>query len=108
MGAAASGAVTEPVTISRFVIGLRQLLIRRIVRAHGGSFERDAREYAAGAGPAQNFGVHEGIGFGGGFRPTGPAATEASAPRVNLLASSLSTPRRFRTCITRSVAEPPI
>jgi hypothetical protein len=41
-------------------------------------------------------------------RPTGPAATEPSAPRVNLLESSFSAPRAFITSMIRSVSEPPI
>jgi hypothetical protein len=41
-------------------------------------------------------------------RPTGPAATEPSAPRVNLLSSSLSAPRAFITSMIKSVEEPPI
>src|ERR1017187_2313648 len=40
--------------------------------------------------------------------PTGPAATEASAPKVNLSPSSLFMPSRFITSITTSVEEPPI
>ena len=41
-------------------------------------------------------------------RPTGPAATEPSAPSVNLLSSSLSAPRALITSMTRSVDETPI
>src|SRR5579871_942660 len=41
-------------------------------------------------------------------RPTGPAATEASAPSVNLLESSLSAPRAFITSMIKSVSDPPI
>src|ERR1017187_7554264 len=40
--------------------------------------------------------------------PTGPAATEASAPKVNLSPSSLFMPSRFITSITTSVEDPPI
>ena len=42
------------------------------------------------------------------MRPTGPAATEPSAPKVNLLESSLSAPRAFITSMIKSVEEPPI
>src|SRR5579859_7816220 len=41
-------------------------------------------------------------------RPTGPAATEPSAPSVNLLESSLSAPRALITNMIKSVEEPPI
>src|SRR6185436_9073133 len=41
-------------------------------------------------------------------RPTGPAATEPSAPNVNLLDSSLSAPRSFMTNMIRSVDDAPI
>ena len=40
--------------------------------------------------------------------PTGPAATDASPPRVNVLDINFSAPRLFRTSITTSVSEPPI
>src|SRR5580704_14712630 len=41
-------------------------------------------------------------------RPTGPAATDASAPKVNLLASSFFAPGSLFTSMTTSVSEPPI
>src|SRR6516165_5456111 len=41
-------------------------------------------------------------------RPTGPAATSPSPPRVNWLDSSLAAPRSLITSITTSVSEPPI
>src|SRR4029079_1728389 len=40
-------------------------------------------------------------------RPTGPAATEAFPPNVNLLFKRLSIPRSFIISITTSVDEPP-
>src|SRR6185437_8892408 len=42
------------------------------------------------------------------WRPTGPAAAEASAPILNLLASIFSMPWSFITSMTTSMASPPI
>jgi len=42
------------------------------------------------------------------WRPTGPAAAEASAPTLNLLFNSCVMPCWFITSITRSIACPPI
>src|SRR6476646_8026909 len=41
-------------------------------------------------------------------RPMGPAATDPSAPSVNLLSSSLSAPRSVMTSMIKSVDDPPI